>query len=251
VALGAGLPRLAARVFRRQVECAKWITVSSEALGARLASDGVCLDKLQVVPNGVDLAAYDRTDREAVRQELGLTGRCVIGFVGSFQPWHRVELLLEAVAPLVDRHPVRLLLVGDGSERPRVIAAARALGLGPHLTDVGAVDPSKLPALVSACDVGALPASNDYGQPMKLLEYAAAGLPTVAPDLAPVREVVRDGVTGLLFPPGNAPALSRALARLVGDESLRQRLGARARGEMAESASWRERARLLVRRVAP
>jgi glycosyltransferase involved in cell wall biosynthesis len=250
VALGAGLPRLAARVFRRQVACAKWITVSSQALRARLASDGVSLDKLEVVPNGVDLAAYERTDREAVRQQLGLAGRRVIGFVGSFQPWHRVELLLEAVAPLIDRHSVHLLLVGDGSERARAMAAVRALGLGPHVTDVGAVHPSEVPALVAACDVGALPASNDYGHPMKLLEYAAAGLPAVAPDLPPVREFVRDGVTGLLFPPGNALALSQALARLVSDESLRRRLGARARAEVADSASWRERARLLVGRVA-
>jgi glycosyltransferase involved in cell wall biosynthesis len=249
VALGAGFPRLAARVFRRQVECAKWITVSSEALRARLASDGVCLDKLHVVPNGVDLAAYDHTDREAVRRQLGLAGRRVIGFVGSFQPWHRVELLLEAVAPLVDRHPVHLLLVGDGSERPRTMAAASALGLRPHVTDVGAVHPSEVPALVAACDVGALAASNDYGHPMKLLEYAAAGLPAVAPDLPPVREFVRDGITGLLFPPGNAQALSQALTRLVSDDPLRQRLGTRARAEVAESASWRERARLLVRRV--
>lgn len=249
VALGAGLPRLAAGAFRGQVERATWITVSSEALRTRLASDGVCLDKLHVVPNGVDLAAYDRTDREAVRRQLGLTGRRVIGFVGSFQPWHRVELLLEAVAPLVDRHPVHLLMIGDGSERARAMDTARALGLGPHMTAVGAVRPSEVPALVAACDVGALPASNDYGHPMKLLEYAAAGLPAVAPDLPPVRELVRDGITGLLFPPGNALALSQALARLVSHESLRRRLGARARAEVADSASWRARARLLVGRV--
>ncbi|HVR70444.1 MAG TPA: glycosyltransferase family 4 protein [Vicinamibacteria bacterium] len=251
VALGAGLPGLAARVFRRQVECAKWITVSSQALRARLASDGVCLDKLHVVPNGVDLAAHDHTDREAVRRRLGLVGRRVIGFVGSFQPWHRVELLLEAVAPLAERHAVHLLLIGDGSGRARAMDAARALGLGPHVTDVGAVHPGDVPALLAACDVGALPASNDYGHPMKLVEYAAAGLPAVAPDLPPIREVVREGVTGLLFLPGSAPALSEALARLVSDDLLRHRLGARARAEVAQSASWRERARLLLGSSAP
>jgi glycosyltransferase involved in cell wall biosynthesis len=251
LALGAGIPRLAAGVFRREVECAKWITVSSEALRARLAADGVCVDKLQVVPNGIDLDAYDRSDREAVRQRLGLAGRHVIGFVGSFQPWHRVDLLLQAVARLVHGQSVHLLLIGDGSERARVMAAAHTLGVGRHVTAMGAVHPSEVPALVAACDVGALPASNDYGHPMKLLEYAAAGLPTVAPDLSPVREVVRDGVTGLLFPPGNTEALSEALARLVSDEPLRRRLGARARVDVAQRASWRERARLLVARAAP
>jgi glycosyltransferase involved in cell wall biosynthesis len=80
---------------------------------------------------------------------------------------------------------------------------------------------------------------------MKLMDYAAAGLPAVAPDLAPVREVVEDGVTGLLFPPDDVRALSLALRRLIRDPGMRRAMGERARG-VAENGSWRARARQLL-----
>lgn len=246
VVLGAGLPALARHVFQRQVAAARHVIVSSDTLRGRLAAEGVPPHKLHVVPNGVDVDAYAAVDRAAARRRLGLEGRCVIGFAGSFQPWHRVELLVEAVAALSDAAPVHILLIGDGPERSRVLAEASRRGLEPRLSAVGAVPPLAVPELVAACDVGALPASNDYGHPMKLLEYAAAGLPSVAPDLSPVREVVRHGETGLLFPEHDVRALSQALARLVGDEALRRRLGARARAAAEHDASWRRRARALM-----
>jgi glycosyltransferase involved in cell wall biosynthesis len=80
---------------------------------------------------------------------------------------------------------------------------------------------------------------------MKLMDYAAAGLPAVAPDLAPVREVVTDGVTGLLFAPGDVGALSLVLARLIRDPGVRRAMGARAR-RVAQAGSWRARALQLV-----
>jgi glycosyltransferase involved in cell wall biosynthesis len=107
------------------------------------------------------------------------------------------------------------------------------------------VPPDQLPAWVVACDIGVVPASNDYGHPMKLMDYAAAGLPAVAPDLAPVREVVEDGVTGLLFPPDDVRALALALRRLIRDPGMRRAMGARARCG-AENGTWRARARQLL-----
>ena len=249
VALGAGLPALAQHVFRRQVESARWVTVSSAALRERLERDGVPARKLHVVPNGVDLATYGCSDRDGVRRRLGLNGRPVIGFVGSFQRWHGVDRLVEALVPLLGRTPVHLLLVGDGPERARVISTADRLGVSAAVTWVGAVPPQGVAELISACDIGALPATNDYGQPMKLLEYAAAGLPSVAPDLPPVREVIEDGVTGLLFAPQEREALPRALARLLADQALARAMGNRARARVAD-ASWQHRARALVARVA-
>lgn len=246
--LGAGLPILARHVFRRQMEAALWLSVSSEALREWLVGEGAPAQKLRVVPNGIDPAAHEHVDRDAVRRRLGLNGRCVLGFVGSFQPWHAVERLVEALPSVSGERPVHVLLVGDGPGRTATLAAVQRLGLSSRVTVLGAVPPAGVPELIAACDVGVLPASNDYGHPMKLLEYAAAGLPSVAPNLAPVREVVSDGVTGLLFPPADQGALSRALSRLATDEKLRHALGARAR-DLAASSTWRERARALVAHV--
>jgi glycosyltransferase involved in cell wall biosynthesis len=249
VAMGLGLRGLAGRLFRQQVAAARWATVSSHALRERMIQEGLPSAKLRVIPNGVDAAAYATADRDAERRQLRLEGRCVVGFVGSFQPWHRVELLVQAVA-LLAHERAHLLLVGDGPGRAEALAAVHRLGLGSRTTAPGAVPPSRVPGLVAACDVGVLPGSNDYGHPMKLLEYAAAGLPAVAPDLAPVREVVRAGVTGLLFLPGDVQALSRALMSLLADEPLRRRLGASAR-QLAADATWAERARVLSALAAP
>lgn len=248
-ALGAGFPRLARRVFRRQCRTARHLVVSSHVLRVRLADEGVPADKVHVVPNGVDPVAYAGVDRDAIRRRLGLQTACVIGFAGSFQPWHRVELLVEALALLDAESAVRLLLLGDGPKRPDALAAARRLGLERRITAPGALAPEELPAYVAACDIGAVPASNDYGQPMKLMDYAAAGLPAVAPDLAPVREIVQDGVTGVLFPPGDVRALSVALARLIRNPALRRAMGDCAR-RIAEEGSWRVRAQQFVSLVA-
>lgn len=244
-ALGAGLPWLARRAFRAQARAARHLVVSSEALRARLAGEGAPAGRLHVVPNGVDADAYARVDREAARRRLGLTGTSVVGFVGSFQPWHRVELLVRAVALLSREPPVRLLLLGDGPHRSQALDAARRLGVDDLVTAPGALPPDRLPVWVAACDIGVVPASNDYGQPMKLMDYGAAGIPSVAPDLAPVREVVEQGVTGVLFPPGDLWALSLALAGLVGDAGRRAAMGERAR-RVAEQGSWAARARRLV-----
>jgi glycosyltransferase involved in cell wall biosynthesis len=243
--LGAGLPRLAGRVFRTQIRAARHLVVSSHALRERLAGEGVPAEKLQVVPNGSDPASYAGADRAAARRRLGVDGACVIGFVGSFQPWHRVPFVVEALALLGDDPAVHVLLLGDGPERARTLAAVRRSGQHDRVTAPGAVPPDQLPAWVVACDIGVVPASNDYGHPMKLMEYAAAGLPAVAPDLAPVREVVEDGVTGLLFPPDDVRALSLTLRRLIRDPGMRRAMGARAR-RVAENGSWRARARQLL-----
>lgn len=244
--LGPGLPRLAALVMRSQARAARALLVPSEALRAALVREGLPAEKLRVVPNGVDLDAHDRAraHRDAVRRDLGLGARVAVAFVGSFQPWHQAELLPQALA-LTGRDDLALVLAGDGPGRAACIERAQA---APSLqvVDLGSVPPAQVPQILGACDAGALPGTNDYGQPMKLLEYAAARLPCVAPDLPPVREMLSEGRTGLLFPPGNAAALAACLAQLAGDPALRQRLGQAAFDELAAPASWAARARLLV-----
>lgn len=244
-ALGTGLPGMVERAFRRQLRAARILVVSSESLRERLAAEGAPSGRIAVVPNGVDLAAYRRTDRAAARRRLGLGDRIAVGFVGSFQPWHRVSDLVEAAAPLAAELDLHLLLAGEGPGREPALAAVGRLGLGDRVTAPGPVPPEEVPELLAACDLGVLPGTNAYGQPMKLLEYAAAGLAIVAPDLPPVREVVEDGATALLFDAERAGALRSALRRLATDAGRRRELGERARRRVTASAGWNARAALL------
>jgi glycosyltransferase involved in cell wall biosynthesis len=103
---------------------------------------------------------------------------------------------------------------------------------------------------VRACDLGVLPGSNDYGQPMKLLDYAAAGIAFVAPDLPPVREAIGAAPPGVLFPAGDVAALAGALERLIADPPRRVELGRQLAAAMLPGASWHDRARALLEPLA-
>lgn len=245
--LGRGLPlAVAERSARSQAASARALVVSSQSLAEVLGRSRETDGKLHVIPNGVHPEAFARVDAAAVRRELRLEDAVVVGFVGSFQPWHRLDLLLEAVAATSDGARLGLLLVGDGPGREPALAAGARLGLSGRVRATGQVPAADVPRLLSACDVGVLPGSNSYGQPMKLVEYAMAGLPTVAPDLPPVREVLPDGIAGFTFPAGDARGLSSALVRLAVDPALRRRLGETARAR-ASGWSWQRRARAFSR----
>ena len=241
--LGCALPTLARRAFDTQVACASAIVVPSHVLAECLAAGGVPRALLRVVPNGVDIEAYDANGART-RERHG-NERITLVFAGSFQPWHRAEMLLEAVQLLADPR-LQLLLLGDGPGRPTALSTARRLGLNSRLAAPGALPPAMLAGALTHCDIGVLPASNEYGHPMKLLDYAAARLAIIAPDLAPVREVLRHGETGLLFRPGDVTDLAARIHVLAADAELRARLGAAARLQIAETGSWQVRARALV-----
>lgn len=246
IGFGIGSLSLARWLFRRQLGAATRVVVPSRELRQHLLEDGAREERLQVVPNGLDLESHQAAERESGRRRLGVKDEIVIGFVGSFQPWHRVHLLAEAMAGLDPDLPIRMVVVGDGPGRERTLKTARAVGVEDRLTAPGAVEPGLVPSLLAAFDIGVLPGTNDYCHPMKLVEYAAAGLPSVAPDLSPVRDLVRHEETGLLFRTGDVAGLARAMERLARDPALRRRMGRAARSRVTPEHSWRFRARALV-----
>jgi glycosyltransferase involved in cell wall biosynthesis len=245
-ALGAGLPCLAHRALRRQARAASWLFASSRSIAESLRREGIPQEKIRLLPNGVDLEAFTGLDRERTRQRLGIADRCVIGFAGSFQVWHETRLLVAALDHLRSLAQWHLLLVGDGPARAKTLQAARELGLESRITATGEVPPGSVPELIACFDIGVLPGSNDYGHPMKLVEYAAAGVASVAPDLPPVRDVVKNLQTGLLFPTGAWMPLARRLQILLRNDGLRRRMGERARRSVTLADDWRARSSELA-----
>jgi glycosyltransferase involved in cell wall biosynthesis len=139
------------------------------------------------------------------------------------------RLLAQAMQRLSGR-PWRLILVGDGPERPAVESAFAACG--ERVAFAGLRTPEAIARFHAAADLFVWPAVNEaYG--MALLEAAAAGLPVVAGRVGGVPEIVADGETGLLVPGGDAAAFADATARLLRDAPLRRRLG-RAAARRAE-----------------
>jgi glycosyltransferase involved in cell wall biosynthesis len=251
--LCAGLPRLARALFQRQLAAASRAAVPSVELARLLEREGAQRDRVRIVPNGVDREAYARCteDRAATRAALGAGSRCAVVFVGSFQPWHRIDLLVRALAGADDPSTFRVLLVGEGPGLEPALRLADAHGVAIHVKAVGALPSRDIPALLAACDIGVLPGTNEYGQPMKLLEYAAAGLPSVAPDLPPVRACVTPGRTGLLFSPGDPAALAAALLALRDRAGFRREMGRAAREHVLRAGTWADRAHALLGGAAP
>jgi len=184
-----------------------------------------------VVPNGVDLARFrPPVERDpAPRRYLGIAEHeVVVGQVASLIPRKGADVLLRALALLPAPRPL-LLLAGDGPERECLGRLAGSLGLEGRVRFPGEVrSPETL--LAHVIDVNVL-AAHQEALPLSLLEAAAAGLPSVATDVGGASEVIEEGRTGRIVPPGDPRALAAALAEVVADRGLRARLGAAARVE--------------------
>jgi glycosyltransferase involved in cell wall biosynthesis len=181
---------------------------------------------VRFVANGID--GRSPTPGRDVRAELGIARDApVVGSVGALRPQKRFDVLLRAAAELAPRWPgLRVVIAGDGAERPRLRALAAELGLGDTLLMLGAR--GDVPDVLRALDVAVV--SSDFeGSPLSVMEYMEAGLPVVATDVGGLGQLVHDGVHGVLVPRRDPPALARAIDGLLADPRRRRELGAAGR----------------------
>lgn len=191
--------------------------------------------RVAVAPNGVD-------PRRFAVQPVRRPGQFVVGFVGTLKPWHGLPTLVEAFSIAAAALPAaRLLVVGDGPERPRIEHELARHGLANRAVVTGPVAHDAVPGLLAQMDVAVAPyppLDDFYFSPLKLTEYMAAGLPVVASAVGQVTALVADERTGLLVEPGDVRALAAALIRLERDAALRLRLGQAARAYVTEHHTW-------------
>ncbi|MGH8874312.1 MAG: glycosyltransferase family 4 protein, partial [Acidimicrobiia bacterium] len=165
-----------------------------------------------------------------------------VGFVGTLKPWHGIETLIEAVAILASAdRSYRLLIVGDGPQRAKLEELAQERGLADLTCFTGSVKPRRVPYHLSRMEAAVAPYPDlpgFYFSPLKLFEYLAAGLPVVASRVGQMAELISDGKTGLLCPPGDPPALAEAVALLRRRPDLRARLGRAGRALVERSHTW-------------
>lgn len=183
----------------------------------------------------------------AVRARHGLEGKTVVGFVGILREWHGVDLLLRAFSWLrghsTDLH---LLIVGDGPLEAQLKAQAVALGLVECVTFCGRVRHEDVREHIAAMDIGVSARATFYASPMKILEYMTMQVPTVAPRMPNIEDILEDGEDGLLFEPEDVQSLANCLATLAGDPGLRRTLGEQARRKIADQRNWESNARVVT-----
>lgn len=231
------------------------IIVVSELAREQLLERGVQESRVVVIPNAVAAERFALGGGREVRGSLGIPpNQVLVGFVGTFGPWHGAPVLAEAFARLArERSDVRLLLVGDGPEHPRVLARLAEAGCLERVHFTGRAAPEAVPALLDACDVLAsphVPLPGDtpfFGSPTKLFEYMAAGKAIVASGLGQIADVLEHDQTALMATPGDSQELVAAIRRLADDPYLRRRLGAAARRAALDRHSWTSNAQAVRR----
>ena len=242
---------LAARIERLNLRASHLVTVVSQPLADEVAGLGVDPRRILVNPNGVDPSRYrPDLDGSAVRARYGLGGATVVGFIGTFGPWHGAEVLADAFVRLLSDHPehrdrVKVLWIGDGATLPQVRRVIAAAGLDASCAFTGLVPQEEGAAHLAACDILASPhvpnpdGTPFFGSPTKLFEYMAMGRPIVASDLDQVGEILEHGRAGRMVVPGHADSLAEGLHAVLSDPVEGRRLATEARKLAEVRYSWR------------
>jgi glycosyltransferase involved in cell wall biosynthesis len=250
-----GLRRIFARWATRLCfnSAARIICISSDLQDHLRRKWQVPASKLAVLPCAADVEVYGlQDDAGLVRRRLGLTSEPVVMWIGGFYPWHDLELLVESMAHIVGQIPqTKLVLVGDGQTRTKLVERIEQSGLRDTVIMTGAIPHDRVPEMLSIADVAVVPAApvaanrGGTGTPLKLFEYMAAGKAIVATAIYQAASVIQDGHTGLLVAPQDARQFADAVLHLLANASERVRLGQNARRVAIERYSWQEYTRQL------
>jgi glycosyltransferase involved in cell wall biosynthesis len=207
----------------------------SRAIRDEMVGAGVAAGQVRLIPHGVDTERFRPArgdERDALRQARGLPEGTLVLYTGRLLRGKGLETLLQAFAEAAEGAPeARLVLVGSGdgqalSVEDELRAEARRRGLGDRVVFTGRVD--DVESFLRAADLFAFPSVYE-ALGISLLEAAACGLPAGASRTGGIVDVVEDGRSGILVPPGEPGPLARGLASLLRSPERREEMGARAR----------------------
>lgn len=199
------------------------IAAVADAVRERLLASGIAPARIKTIANGVDVEAFERSQSVPAPE---ISGGKIIGVVARLDLQKGFEFLFSAVRELSRSFPgIKVVISGEGPDRQAIEQMIERDGLRNSVVLAG--QQSDMPGVYAAMDVFVLPSLNE-GLPMTVLEAMAASRPVIATPVGAVPRVVRDGETGLLVNPGDAAALRDAIARLLTDPDLCQRMSTQA-----------------------
>lgn len=239
---------LARRADQHSFANAAAIVTVSPYLKRRIESLGVAAEKIHVVPNAVgDSLLHAPSRRDEIRARLDLTDATIVGFIGWFVDWHRLDRLVDEFAKIARTDAsLRLMFVGDGPLRESLTTHATKLGIADRLVWPGAVPHSEVAAWLDAMDIAVVPHSNEFRSPIKLFEAMARASAVLAPRTEAISAVVSDGEDASLFDPESADELGAKLTQLASQPALRERLGTAARAKIENHHTWRHNAERVL-----
>ena len=208
---------------------------------------GLAPAKVSAVENGSELVTLLRRDQLRAFAEKPADEAVTLVYVGAFEPWHGLSVLLKAIASARQQGAaVKLHLLGAGPEQANLERQVQELNLQAVVSMPGFVHIQTMAAYLAQADIGVCPYCGrvEYSG-LKLLDYKAAGLATIASGANGQPVVLRQGVTGLIVPPCDEEQLSAAIVELCRNHDLRRQMGRTARMEAEEQHSWRNTAQRL------
>jgi glycosyltransferase involved in cell wall biosynthesis len=238
------------------------IVVVSSPIKNDLVKLGINSDKILVNPNGVDPDIYTPTlDSSQLKEHLYIENKVILGFIGTFGPWHGAEILAEAFCLLIKQNPelknsIHLLMIGDGVRRSEVKGIINKSNLESNVTFTGIIPQTDGPLYLSSCDILVSPhvpnvdGTPFFGSPTKLFEYMSMAKGIVASDLDQIGEILKHNETAILVEPGNVHELAQGMKRLILDSNMRKKIGDNARKEIVDSYSWRIHTKKIFDRLS-
>jgi len=238
------------------------IVVVSEVLKSNLLKIGIPNRKIIVNPNGVDAGIFYpeivfSEKCKNLRKKLGIRrDKRLIGFSGTFGPWHGIPQLTDAIEMILKRGlglNIHFLVIGNGSELKKNME--KRLSFYKEVTFTGMVAYSEIKYYLAICDVLVSPHcpqvdNNEFfGSPTKLFEYMAMGKGIVASNLGQIGKVLKHNKSALLVEPGNIGELASDIIKLASDNKLCLRMGKCAREEVLKKYTWERNIRNLLNRM--
>ncbi len=229
---------------RRICQRADVVIVVTQPLKGYLIGLGIPQKRVFVSPNGVDVTRFfpNESSRLAVRDQYGLNGKLIVGFVGGIRPYHGVNILIDSARLIVKECPqVHFLIVGDGPPKDALEQQTRDWELTNAVTFTGSVPFREVPAYINAMDIAVAPYEKFphlYGSPIKLCEYMAVAKPVVTTRRPLTEGIIINNRNGLVVEPGDEQQLADAILKLALNRNLRERLGMEGRNIVEKDYTW-------------
>lgn len=238
------------RIEPFNLNCASMLVVVAEPLKKSLVEVGVCPDRILVNPNGVSIERFKPADQKAcasIRSQLNIPNDCiVVGFAGTFGPWHGIPELTEAVLRIAEDRElyrkVAFVFFGNASDLQQEMKKKTQ-----HLDRVlfpGAIRYEEIGRHLSICDILLSPHGKPiddgefFGSPTKMFEYMCLGKAIVASNLGQIGEILKDRQTAYLCPPGDVAELVKGIRYFIDHPEERERMGKNARAEALANHTW-------------
>lgn len=220
------------------------VAVLCDGIRKDLLARGIGHDKLTPVFNGIHPDNFSQCAPDAnLADKWGLSGKKVIGFIGSFYKYEGLDLLIEAFSLVAKKNPdVYLLIAGGGEEEGNLRHLVNSLGIGDRVVMPGRVPYHQVKGVYAMMDLLVYPRYSirltELVTPLKPLEAMAMGKTVVAGDIGGHRELIKHNETGVLFPVGDVGALAQVIMDMLQDEQKRKEIGKVARDFVLENKTW-------------